>query len=90
MRKTQIRARDRATYRIVVQGNLDAGYSDRMQGMAIVAGHDADQNPIATLTGELIDQAALISVLSSLYDLHLPLLRIECLGASLSGLQSNK
>jgi len=31
------------------------------------------------LTGELADQAALIGVINTLYELHLPILLVECL-----------
>jgi hypothetical protein len=33
------------------------------------------------LEGELVDQAALIGVLLALYELHMPMLSIECTGA---------
>jgi hypothetical protein len=35
---------------------------------------------ITTLTGELVDQAALVGVLNSLYDMGYPLLKVERLG----------
>jgi hypothetical protein len=37
--------------------------------------------PITTLTGELDDQASLTGVLRTLYELHLPVLSVECLRA---------
>jgi hypothetical protein len=46
--------------------------STRRQGGSIVT----------TLTGELIDQAALMGVLNSLYDMGYPLLKVERLGPS--------
>ncbi len=33
------------------------------------------------LEGELLDQAALAGVLTTLYELHLPVLSVECLSA---------
>ena len=43
----------------------------------------ASRGPIVTtLTGELVDQAALMGVLNSLYDMGYPLLKVERLGPS--------
>ena len=33
---------------------------------------------LTTLSGSLVDQAALYGVLNALYDMHLPLLSVEC------------
>jgi hypothetical protein len=68
-----------ATYQISVQGNLPEGWSDRLGGMTITVICEADQAPVTTLSGELRDQAALLGVLNTLYDLHLPLLSVECM-----------
>jgi len=65
-----------ANYRIRVQGDLDATWSQRIEGMAIVS--DLTANPsVTTLKGYLADQAALSGVLNTLYELHLPLLSVE-------------
>jgi len=40
-----------------------------------------DQFPVTILMGRLIDQAALIGVINSLYDLGCPLLSVECVEA---------
>jgi hypothetical protein len=40
-----------------------------------------DQYPVTTLTGVLIDQAALIGVINSLHDSGCPLLSVECVEA---------
>lgn len=68
-----------ADYRIQVQGNLDASWSDRLSGVAIVTDRQPGKVPITTLTGEFIDQAALSGALDTLYDLGMPLLLVECL-----------
>jgi hypothetical protein len=68
-----------ATYRICVQGHLDKNWSDYMQGMNISNDCKVSQNPVTTLTGQLLDQAALLGVLNALYGHHLPLLSVECL-----------
>jgi hypothetical protein len=69
-----------ATYRIRVQGQLGNDASNYLQGMCITIEHRADQNSVAVLTGELLDQAALMGVLDGLYNFyHLPLLSVECI-----------
>ncbi len=67
-----------ATYRIVVQGYLDKSWSDRLGGVTITAASLADEAPVTTLSGQLLDQAALLGLLNTLYDMHLPLLSVEC------------
>ena len=68
-----------ATYRICVQGRLDERYSDRLGGLTITQATDDDDAPVTTLYGRLIDQAALLGVLNTLYNMmHLPLLLVEC------------
>ncbi|CAB1058816.1 hypothetical protein D1BOALGB6SA_3574 [Olavius sp. associated proteobacterium Delta 1] len=66
-----------ATYRIRVQGLLDATWSDRLAGMAISRIKTEQKAPVMMLAGHLIDQAALAGVLNALYNLHLPLLSME-------------
>ena len=68
-----------ATYRIAVQGDLDESWSDRLGGLAITTTCEGDEAPVVTiLYGRLRDQAALLGILTSLYDpLHLPLLSVE-------------
>ena len=68
-----------ATYRIRVQGRLDEGWRDRLGGMVITSAFTANKEPVTILVGHLTDQAALSGVLNALYDLHLPLLSVECL-----------
>jgi hypothetical protein len=68
-----------ATYRIRVQGHIDNKWSDRFLGMALRRETTADALKITTLKGHLPDQAALSGVLNTLYDLHLPLLKVECI-----------
>jgi hypothetical protein len=59
-----------------VQGLLDERYSDRLGGLTITQATDDDDAPVY---GRLIDQAALLGVLNTLYNMmHLPLLLVEC------------
>ncbi len=66
-----------ATYRIEVQGSLDESWSGRLGGMRIETSSRGDQKSITTLRGRVRDQAELIGVLNSLYELHMPLLSVE-------------
>jgi len=47
--------------------------------MRIIAQNPKEQTPVTTLVGRVRDQAELIGVLNSLYELHLPLLSVELL-----------
>ena len=69
-----------ATYRICIQGYLDPIWPDDLQGMTISTGLDESRHPVTTLTGQLVDQAALLGVLNTLYNYYqLPLLSVECI-----------
>ena len=69
-----------AIYRIRVSGRLNADLSDRLEGMRIEnLAHD-DGKPESVLEGRILDQAALAGVLNKLYELHLPVIAVDCLG----------
>ncbi len=70
-----------ATYRIGILGTLDKKWSDYCGGMTIEHDIVLNQYPMTTLTGQLIDQSALIGVLNSLYDMGCPILLVECVEA---------
>ena len=67
-----------ATYRIQVAGYLDAHWSNRLGGLEISNTSQDENTLVTTLSGALIDQAALFGVLKALYDMRLPLLSVEC------------
>jgi hypothetical protein len=67
----------RCRYRILIQGTLDAGWSDRLGEMDIAAAPLADGTAASSLIGELADQSALLGVLNTLHDLGLPLVSME-------------
>ena len=69
-----------ATYQISVQGRIDQTWSDRLEGMTIRPATVEAIPPVTTMEGELSDQAALAGVLNTLYELHLPILLVKCLG----------
>lgn len=66
-----------ACYRIIVEGSLDECWSGRLGGMQITTTR-GDQKPVTTLHGQLSDQAALMGVLNSLYQLHMSILSVSC------------
>lgn len=68
-----------ATYRIRVKSYLDGRWSGRLGGLAITTSSQHDAPVVATLYGEVLDQAALAGVLTALYNLHLPLSSLEYL-----------
>jgi hypothetical protein len=65
-----------ATYQIKVQGRIDPEWSDRMAGMKIRNSLEQTNPPTTFLEGEVSDQAALLGVLNSLYELHLPIISV--------------
>jgi hypothetical protein len=71
-----------ARHRIRVRGILDQSWSGRLGGMTITMEQE-DEAPVTTLYGRLLDQAALLGVLNTLYDYyHAPLLSVEFLGSA--------
>ncbi len=69
-----------ANYRILVQGALDTQWSEILGGMRISTRSTEGHELVTTLVGQLADQAALIGVVNTLYDLHRSILLVECLG----------
>ena len=66
-----------ATYCIKVAGHLDESWSDCLGGMRITMRRRTDQAAVTTLVGRMRDQAELMGVINSLYELHLPILSVE-------------
>ena len=71
-----------AIYRIRVRGKLDANLADRLEGMHIENLAQNSGKVESVLEGRLLDQAALSGILNKLYDLHLPVMSVDCLGGS--------
>jgi hypothetical protein len=65
---------------IRVQGKLDPRWSERLGGLQLTVSDSAPPGDGVTseLRGELLDQAALLGVLTTLNDLRLPLLGVTC------------
>lgn len=72
-----------ATYRIGVSGHLDSIWSDRLAGMTITTSGGKNTHNITVIEGRLADQAALIGILNTLYDLQLPLVSVDCLDCNI-------
>jgi hypothetical protein len=62
-------------YEIVVKGQLEPGWSQWFNGMEI----KNRENGEATLSGYVVDQAALHGLLNKIRDLGLPLVAVRCL-----------
>ena len=71
-----------AIYRICVQGHLDPHWSERLEGMKISEARQGDEDVKTILVGRLADQAALTGILNSLYELHMPVISVDCLESS--------
>lgn len=65
-----------AHFRITVLGHLDDQWADYLRGMTIDNLVDKG-TPVATVTGRLPDQAALLGVLNALYDGRITVLAVE-------------
>jgi hypothetical protein len=70
-----------AVYQIKVPGELDQSWSDWAGGMEISVeeGGEGDELWVTTLTGPVVDQAALQGLLRRLYSLGLPLISVICI-----------
>ena len=66
-----------ASYSINVEGSLSEEWSGRLGGMQIKTCPRGQRKPVTTLSGTVRDQAALFGVLNSLYELHLPIMKVE-------------
>ena len=70
-----------AIYRVRIQGRFDADLARRLDGLNLSEDSPSrgGGKPISILVGRFVDQAALSGLLNSLYELHLPLLSVDCL-----------
>jgi len=56
--------------------------SDRLEGMKVETMFRKDGRADSVLEGRLDDQSALAGVMNTLYELHLPVVSADCLGAA--------
>ena len=68
-----------AIYQIEVLGELNSGLSERMGGMQITVRKSESQKSISTLIGKIKDQAELAGILTTVYELRLPLISVKTL-----------
>ncbi len=66
-----------ATYEIKVRGELDQGWQQWFDGLAITSRHTGEQSSVTTFTGPVADQAALRGMLCKLWDLNLTLISVR-------------
>ena len=66
-----------ATYIIQVEGLLDEIWSERLAGMKLRTIKRENLLPVTTLKGRLTDQAELLGVLNSLYNLGITLTNVK-------------
>lgn len=66
-----------ASYRITVKGLIDNRYSQNFGGMRISTQHDSDEPNLTIFTGEVKDQAELVGIIDSIYQLHMTILSVE-------------
>ena len=78
---TKLTLDQRATYQIIVPGQLDESWSDWDESISITVGHDQDGMPVTILT-VTCDQAALQGLLRRLYSRGLPLISLQLLKVS--------
>jgi len=67
-----------AIYEIRVCGHLEEKWSDQLGGLQITATHGPDGQAETLIVGRVVDQAALTGVLNTLYEMHLPVVSVEC------------
>ena len=67
-----------AIYEIRVRGHLEEKWSDQLGGLQIIATHGTNGRQETIIVGRLVDQAALTGVLHTLYELHLPVVSVQC------------
>jgi hypothetical protein len=65
-----------ATYRIIVKGRIDRLWFEDLGGMDIHIEDHKDEPAITILTGQVRDQAELMGIMNSLYELHMTVLSV--------------
>jgi hypothetical protein len=81
MPETKASGTPRRAYRIRIEGSLDPSWSDRLGGLAITSTGQFGVKTTTVLEGELADQSALMGVLHTLHELHLPLEAVKSLSS---------
>lgn len=66
-----------ARYRIRVLGHMDSSWSNKLGGLVVSRAFTQKKQPMTILVGELLDQAALSGVLTTLHNINFKLLSVE-------------
>jgi hypothetical protein len=66
-----------AIYEIQVRGELDRGWQQWFNGLAVTLSLGGEQPPATTFIGPVADQAALRGMLCKLWDLNLTLISVR-------------
>lgn len=69
-----------ASYRVTFQGLLDQTWSHELGSSMQIEHSRCSDHAITTITGEVVDQAALIGMVNLIYDLGYPLISVTYLG----------
>lgn len=77
-----------STYSIWVEGHIEPGWSDRLEGMCVQPSIGEDGTSVTLLQGELPDQAALFGLLNTLYQMHLVVVMVLRDGKEAEKIQS--
>ena len=78
------------TYRIRFRGSLAEHWFEGLGDIRSTIGEADDLTPVTTLVGRFRDQAALLGMLNTIYDLHLPLIEVEYLAEGSENTQEVK
>lgn len=65
------------TYRVTFQGKLDDSWQNWFSGLSISTEKETQGRKVTTLTGQIVDQAALRGILNKLWDLNLNLISVN-------------
>jgi hypothetical protein len=64
-------------YEIKVSGHLHGKWSLWFEGLRITPGFRENSEPITTIAGTVVDQAALHGILATIRDINIPLLSVN-------------
>jgi hypothetical protein len=68
-----------AVYKIVVQGEIDESWADRLYDMQINVERQKGKQTISSVVGEITDQSALSGILNTLYELQMTVVSVKML-----------
>jgi hypothetical protein len=68
-----------AVYKIVVQGEIDDCWADRLFDMQINVERQKGKQSISSIVGEITDQSALSGILNTLYELQMTVISVKML-----------